>query len=222
MEKYFRKDELLEDEKRASVPQLDYGDALGFIFLVCLLGTALRIAKWFGWLPADILQHPSTPFQISVTLALLAGLYAIIRLRHTSSSVLILLGWTIPAKSYFLAAIVGGAALSLAVKHSAGLSIAPHVPSGSSILLAAIVAPILEESLLRGLLLPVLARSIHAVGAVSATALLFAAIHGPPDLIHWFWLIICGVAYGAIRLRSESTTAAGMMHSIYNLVLLVL
>lgn len=89
-------------------------------------------------------------------------------------------------------------------------------------LLNLILGPILEESLFRGCLLPVLERSGGKVVAVVVTALLFALFHGPANAALWFWLTATGIAYGWMRIASESTSASALMHASYNLALILI
>jgi membrane protease YdiL (CAAX protease family) len=77
----------------------------------------------------------------------------------------------------------------------------------------------LEESLFRGCLLPLLAQPIGSGIAVILTAILFALFHQPANLAHWVSFTATGVAYGWIRGTSRSTTAGALMHATYNLVL---
>jgi Type II CAAX prenyl endopeptidase Rce1-like len=79
--------------------------------------------------------------------------------------------------------------------------------------------PILEESVFRGCLLPVLAQTTGNLAAVILTALLFALFHQPANLVHWVSFTATGVAYGWIRVASRSTTAGAFMHATYNLAL---
>jgi membrane protease YdiL (CAAX protease family) len=65
----------------------------------------------------------------------------------------------------------------------------------------------------------VVARTFGGAFAVIATALLFAVFHGPTDLAHWCWFTATGVAYGWLRLASQTTTAAAFMHATDNLTL---
>ena len=51
--------------------------------------------------------------------------------------------------------------------------------------LSLLFGPILEESLFRGCLLPLLAQSAGNVAAVIITAFIFTLFHGPPNLAHW-------------------------------------
>jgi membrane protease YdiL (CAAX protease family) len=95
----------------------------------------------------------------------------------------------------------------------------PTIPVIDFLILGLFLGPILEESLFRGCLLPVVARTFGSAFAVVVTALLFAVFHGPADLAHWFWFTATGVAYGWVRLASQTTTAAAFMHATYNLTL---
>ena len=83
--------------------------------------------------------------------------------------------------------------------------------------LGLLLGPILEESLFRGCLLPLLARTTGCGIAVILTAILFALFHQPANLAHWVSFIVTGVAYGWIRVASRSTAAAAVMHATYNL-----
>ncbi len=53
------------------------------------------------------------------------------------------------------------------------------------LVLGFLLGPMLEESLFRGCLLPVLAQTTGNLAAVTLTALLFALFHKPADLAHW-------------------------------------
>jgi membrane protease YdiL (CAAX protease family) len=81
------------------------------------------------------------------------------------------------------------------------------------------LGPILEESVFRGCMLPVLTRTLGNAISVVAIAVLFAAFHGPGDVTHWVWFTATGAAYGSLRLASGTTTAAAFMHATCNLTL---
>ena len=55
--------------------------------------------------------------------------------------------------------------------------------------------------------------------AVLLTAFLFALFHQPANVEHWVSFTVTGVAYGWIRAVSRTTTAAALMHPIYNVAL---
>ena len=95
----------------------------------------------------------------------------------------------------------------------------PTILAADFLILGLLLGPILEESVFRGCLLPVVARTFGSAFSVLATAVLFAAFHGPTDVIHWIWFSATGVAYGWLRLASQTTTAPAFMHATCNLTL---
>ena len=84
------------------------------------------------------------------------------------------------------------------------------------------VGPILEESFFCGCLLPLLAETTGSICSVILTALLFALLHQPADLVHWLSFTATGVAYGWIRTASGSTFASSVSHATYNIVVILL
>jgi membrane protease YdiL (CAAX protease family) len=140
------------------------------------------------------------------------------------------LGWTFPIPNALLLLIVGPA-LAVALSALGVLLRAPMDGSQIEILiksrasLAAIIlfgvllAPIFEEMLFRGFLLPLLARSLGPELGILLTAIPFALLHGAQN--QWAWqpvllIGIAGVAFGYVRYKTGSTTAAFLMHSAYN------
>ena len=103
----------------------------------------------------------------------------------------------------------------------------PTIPALDFFFLGLFLGPVLEESVFRGCLLPVV-HSYHFVcedaeaviaAFLVATAVLFAAFHAPSDITHWMWFTTTGLAYGWLRLASQTTTAAALMHAVCNLTL---
>jgi membrane protease YdiL (CAAX protease family) len=140
------------------------------------------------------------------------------------------LGWTFPIPNAFLPLAVGPA-LAVALSALGVLLRAPMDGSQIEILiksrasLAAIIlfgvvlAPIFEEMLFRGFLLPLLVRSMGPWLGIFLTAVPFALLHGAQN--HWAWqpvllIGIAGIAFGYVRYKTGSTTAAFLMHSAYN------
>ncbi len=87
------------------------------------------------------------------------------------------------------------------------------------ILFGVVLAPIFEEMLFRGFLLPLLVRSVGPWPGIVLTAVPFALLHGAQN--HWAWqpvllIGIAGIAFGYVRYKTGSTTAAFLMHSAYN------
>lgn len=131
------------------------------------------------------------------------------------------LGWVRPRIAYIVAALVGGISLASGVALYLRFrnQSTPAVPIIEILVLGFVLGPILEESLFRGCLLPLLAQTTGSRIAVILTAILFALFHQPADFAHWVWFTASGVTYGWIRVASRSTTAAALMHATYNLVL---
>jgi membrane protease YdiL (CAAX protease family) len=88
------------------------------------------------------------------------------------------------------------------------------------ILFAVMIAPVAEELLFRGMLLPLLARRLGVVAAVLASSLLFAVMHFYiPALLPLFVVsLACCFAY----IYTGSLTTAIVLHAIFNAVNLTL
>ena len=130
-------------------------------------------------------------------------------------------------------AIIGGAALQFPLAELGNLMaeifprsleeqltqrrlITPDGPlSALSIIFAvAVVAPVTEELLFRGLLLPGLAEKYGAPFALGATSLGFGLIHGDPGAV--VYAGVAGLVMGAITLRTGSVLPALAMHAATN------
>jgi uncharacterized protein len=86
--------------------------------------------------------------------------------------------------------------------------------------LATTLAPLFEELLFRGFLLPLLVRSFGTLAAILLTSLPFTLLHGPQ--YHWTWqhlLLLFGASavFCLVRLRTGSTAASTLVHATYNL-----
>jgi membrane protease YdiL (CAAX protease family) len=152
-----------------------------------------------------------------------AGLYFLIKLRHRQP-MLNPLGWVVPRTIHIVIA------LSLGVAFAAGIAlylrlrnqVTPPMPIAELLVLGFVLGPVLEESLFRGCILPVLAQTTGTIAAIIITAVMFALFHGPTDLVHWVMFTGTGIAYGWMRVASGSTTAPALMHANYNLALYLL
>lgn len=203
-------------------PYWSYEDIGVFFLILVLLGSVLRLFARFHLLRRAELTNPSFGLQFAVIMSLSLALYLVLKLRHRQP-VLQPLGWVWPPTAYIVAALVGG------VSFASGVALylrfcnqsAQAVPITEILVLGFVLGPILEESLFRGCLLPVLAHTIGNPAAVILTALLFALFHQPSNLAHWVSFTATGVAYGWIRVASRSTTAGALMHATYNLVLFI-
>ena len=79
---------------------------------------------------------------------------------------------------------------------------------------AVVVAPLFEEILFRGVLLPVLGTWLGSSGAVLLSAALFAAAH--LSLAEWIPLFLLGIGLGVLRLRSGRLAACVLLHALWN------
>ena len=78
----------------------------------------------------------------------------------------------------------------------------------------ALCAPLWEEAVFRGFLLPSLARYLPAPAAVAASALAFAVAHfSPPRFVP---LLLLGLLFGGVYARTRSLGAAVAAHSLWN------
>jgi membrane protease YdiL (CAAX protease family) len=179
-----------------------------------------RIGVHLHVLSQTRLDNPTLPFQITISLSLIGSLYAIIRHRH-GRGVWKLLGWIWPSRIHLVAALLGGIGLGI------GVDIIAHATTSTThvihfwnlILLDALLGPIIEESLFRGCLLPVVARTTGPTIGIAATAVLFATLHPISTFVQWLCFVTTGIGFGWIRVKSGSTAASTLMHAAYNLTL---
>lgn len=141
--------------------------------------------------------------------------------------------WTMPARS-ILPSLGLGAGLSIAVAATAVLLRTPQIDSTLEELLrdpisiivvgffATTLGPLCEELIFRGFVLPLLVRSLGALGGILLTAIPFALMHGPQ--YHWSWqhltlLSGVGCVFGWARYSTGSTAVPAVMHAGYNATL---
>ena len=86
-------------------------------------------------------------------------------------------------------------------------------------LTAAIAAPLFEEVLFRGFLLPSLTRYVPVWGAIAASSLIFAAAH--LSLSEVLPLTVLGAVLGFVYTRSRNLLAPMMLHSAWNSVTMI-
>ena len=79
---------------------------------------------------------------------------------------------------------------------------------------AVVVAPLFEEIIFRGVLLPVLGTWLGPSGAVLLSAALFAAAH--LSLSEWIPLFLLGLGLGVLRLRSGRLASCVLLHALWN------
>lgn len=83
-------------------------------------------------------------------------------------------------------------------------------------LLAVVVAPVVEEMLFRGILLPALSRVLPPVGAMVAVSLLFAVFHA--NLLSVVALFMLSMGLCMAYARTRNLGAAIVMHSLFNTI----
>src|SRR5260370_13630150 len=149
-----------------------------FSFVVFFLAMMLRVGVHLHVFSQARPDSPNLPFQVTISLSLIGSLYAIIRLRH-GHGVWAQLGWIWPARIHLVAALAGGIGLGI------GVDIIAHATTPTThgihlwklILLDGVLGPVLEESLFRGCLLPVGARTSGPTIGIAAPAALFCTLH---------------------------------------------
>lgn len=85
--------------------------------------------------------------------------------------------------------------------------------------MAVLVAPLVEETLFRGYLYPLFARSFGIVPGIVLTGVLFGLMHGAQ--LGWTWglvsmLVFVGIVFTIVRARTGSVFASYLMHLGYN------
>ena len=218
---------VLEKHPRSRLPStlegsaaLSYAD-IGFFFVfVFFLAMMFRIGVHLHVLGQTRLDNPTLPFRITISLSLIGSLYAIIRLRH-GRGVWKLLGWSWPGRIHLVAALLGGIGLGIVVDiiAHAATPTTQMIHFWNLILLDALLGPIIEESLFRGCLFPVIARTTGPIISIAATAVLFATLHPISTFVQWLCFVTTGTTFGWIRVKSGSTAASTLMHAIYNVTL---
>lgn len=85
--------------------------------------------------------------------------------------------------------------------------------------MAVLIAPLVEETVFRGYLYPLLAKSFGVATSVIVTGVLFGLMHGAQ--LGWTWglvsvLILVGVIFTFVRARTGSVFASFLLHLGYN------
>jgi membrane protease YdiL (CAAX protease family) len=210
-----------ENSSLPEAPYWSYGDLGAFLVALAVLTMGLHLLARFQLLSRSQLSHPGDGLQIIIVVYLMLSLYAILKLRYRRA-VVTPLGWVSPTLLHGIGSLLVGLLLGfgMTMYQRSQLVDVGITPSLQLVLLASLLAPILEESLFRGCLFPLLANKAGSAVAITVTAAIFAVFHGPTDLVHWICFGLTGIAYGVIRVISGTTTAPAMAHSAYNLILL--
>lgn len=85
--------------------------------------------------------------------------------------------------------------------------------------MAVLVAPLVEETVFRGYLYPLLAKTFGVATGIITTGILFGLMHGAQ--LGWTWalvsvLIVVGVIFTFVRARTGSVFASFLLHLGYN------
>ncbi|HEU0123642.1 MAG TPA: type II CAAX endopeptidase family protein [Bryobacteraceae bacterium] len=189
-------------------------------------------AAWLllGHAPSQV--QIAIPSQMASYALWLGGVWAIFRGLHLKLWDAV--AWTWPADGPWIYLAIGPV-LALAAGLLASLLQAKDIKNGLMeqllsdpwgcrllVLFGITGAPLIEELLFRGILLPVAVRSLGIVQGLLITAVPFSLMHGP--MYDWSWqhlllLILVGIGFGLVRLRSQSTLAATITHGAYNLMM---
>ncbi len=115
-------------------------------------------------------------------------------------------------------ALLRAAGIELSMQDVVSVFLAPQSPVTMALhlFLAAVAAPVAEELLFRGILLPLLARGMGAPRAVLLGAFLFSAMHlHLPSLVPLF---VLAAALSLAYIRSRNIVVPIMMHVLFNSV----
>jgi len=142
------------------------------------------------------------------------------------------LGWRPISLSAAAGAIIAGPVLTLSVGLLGSALHTPDIelPFGDMLssrgtivllgLLVVILGPVAEELAFRGLLMPLLIRSIGAPGGIVLTGIIFGSIHGYEYQWSWQYMLLIslvGCVFGWAKFKTQSTVAAALMHCTFNL-----
>jgi membrane protease YdiL (CAAX protease family) len=178
--------------------------------------------------------------QTILSLALLGYLAAQVRIRF-ELPFWRTIGWRpldtgqIPRRVVYLSLILGGFVLSLLIQlASAAFQSKTKVPIESFfqdrrsafllMLMGVLVAPLVEETIFRGYIYPVLARTFGITTGVFVTGTLFGLLHAPQLWGGWgqiALLIVVGIIFTAARAAMRTVVASYLLHVSYNSFLFI-
>ena len=196
--------------RRLSFTNVSNCDLAIFVVLLATWSVVAQVGGLIGLLPVLLMAGAS----VLLSIGAFRDWYSCPALRA--------LGWTIPDRRFFVIAIIAGMstafAVSLIVRAAGMRTVAEPAPLA---VLVITVGPLVEESFFRGFLQPCVSLIAGTVPAITATALCFAAVHGPVTVLQFSCLAAMGVGYGLLRLRSGSVGGPVLMHATYNLAFLL-
>jgi membrane protease YdiL (CAAX protease family) len=205
--------------------------------LALLIGyTMLR--PFTGWHAKVDLAQSNTIFlllkQCVFYVLILAFFFLLARLQH-QQPLWKSLGWKKPSAREVLGYLAGGCGLALVA--SFGLWLLPDTQAfpleklfssrTASIAVGAfavLVAPVVEELVLRGLLFAILERAVGLRIVVVTTAVLFAGLHVPEYWHAWnhlLMILLVGMVFSLARGMSGSLTPSIVLHIGYNSLIMI-
>jgi membrane protease YdiL (CAAX protease family) len=208
------------------VVQVGLGIVAGSSLLAFLLLTVQNQADWAAWVNNGVFLGATGIASGLISLALIYALVTRLRKRPFRATI----GWVGRTRVWvaaFGAVLLGGAmdALTLALHQ-------PLVPSltrpwyvgvanaATMFVLIVIITPPVEEMLFRGVLYPVVARSLGTVAGVVVVSVLFALMHVATYGLEWYILVqalVAGLYLTWLRAWTGKLSASVAAHAALNL-----
>jgi hypothetical protein len=234
---------LLPDDIRVPWGWADLGVLVGLAIVgIGVVSVAVMLAlKLAGVSAAHIRKSPGTMSVIAIVaqaildLGLLAYLAANIRLRfhapfwrtigwrplETRPSSRMLAFMALAFGGFSLAAIVAFAEALFPPKHPLPIQSMTQNPHAALLfmLTAVLVAPVVEETIFRGYLYPVAARSFGVGLGVLFTGTLFGLLHAGQLWGGWWQialLVVVGIVFTIARAATRTVVASYVLHASYN------
>jgi uncharacterized protein len=94
-----------------------------------------------------------------------------------------------------------------------------HVAAILLMLMAVLIAPVIEETIFRGYIYPVIARRFGMAAGVIATGSLFGLLHAPQLWGGWgqiALMVVVGIVFTAARAITGTVVASYLLHLSYN------
>jgi CAAX protease family protein len=215
---------------------------LGVLAVVLLMAVGLSLFRMHPGYQESVAEKSILVVitQALLWLVLLGYLFGLIRVRF-EAPFWRTLGWrplqtvAIPRRIAYLGLILGGLSLSLLVQlastafqNKAKLPIQEYFQDPRSALLlmimSVVLAPLVEETIFRGYIYPVIARSFGIGTGVVVTGTLFGLLHAPQLWGGWSQILLLigvGIIFTAARAMSRTVVASYLLHVSYNSFLFI-
>ena len=215
---------------------------LGVLAVVLLMAVGLSLFRMHPGYQESVAEKSILVVitQALLWLVLLGYLFVLVRVRF-EAPFWRTLGWrpwqtrAIPRRIAYFGLILGGLSLSLLVQlastafqNKAKLPIQEYFQDPRSALLlmimSVLLAPLVEETIFRGYIYPVLARSFGVGAGVVITGTLFGLLHAPQLWGGWAQILLLigvGIIFTAARAVSHSVVASYLLHVSYNSFLFI-